>query len=337
MQFDIIIGNPPYQQNDSGHGASAVPLYHHFVQQAKNLNPRYLALIIPARWYTGGKGLDNFRREMLNDERIRILHDYPISKDCFPSVSIEGGVCYFLWDRDHSGKCTVFTHIDGGVHENKRTLASPYSETFIRFSEQLSIVEKVWTKTTDSLVSLVSSRKPFGLATDFFKSPAKYGLPPVSMQKIRGGLTLYGLSEKLQRGERYVTADYPLPCGKEHISKWKVFVPRALGASGTVWDAKIIGDSFTGAPKTLCTETYLLIGNFTTKRKAENCLSYIKTKFFRFLIGIIKTTQDAPQRVYQLVPMQNFGESWTDAKLYKKYGLSAKEINFIERMIRPME
>ena len=340
MQFDIIIGNPPYQQGDGGHGASAMPIYQHFVRHAKKLNPRYISLIIPARWFTGGKGLNDFRREMLNDERIRTLHDYPNSKDCFPNVAIEGGVCYFLWDRTYSGQCKIFTHMNGEVHESERKLLSPYSETFIRFPEQLSIVEKVWANKTVAFAVIVSALKPYGLRTDFFTSGAKkYGLPPVSETNISGGLTIYGLGDKQQRTERHVPADYPVPKGRELIGKWKVFVPEALGAGKTMVKgipAKILGDSFVGSPNSVCTETFLNVGAFSTKEEAENCLGYIKTKFFRFLVGIIKTTQHATQRVYQIVPLQDFGESWSDAKLYKKYGLTSSEIEFIESMIREM-
>jgi len=338
MQFDIIIGNPPYQQDTQGHGAQAKPIYQHFVRQAKKLNPRYISLIIPARWFSGGMGLKEFRKEMLNDDHIRVLHDYIDAKNCFPNVEIKGGVCYFLWDREYSGQCKIFTHVNGEVYESERKLLSPYSETFIRFPKQLSIVEKVWSKKTVSLISIVSSVGFFGLATDFFKNPKKYGLPPVSTHKIKGGLTIYGL-ESSKRVERYVSADYPVPNGKENVEKWKVFVPEALGASGTMGEdipAKILGDSFVGFPKTLCTFTFLNVGDFSTKNEAENCLTYIKTKFFRFLVGIIKTTQHATQRVYQLVPLQDFGESWTDEKLYKKYGLTSSEIEFIESMIREM-
>ena len=345
MQFDIIVGNPPYQRDTQGHGAQAKPIYQHFVRQAKKLNPKYISLIIPARWFSGGMGLGEFRKEILHDDRIRLLHDYPNSKDCFPNVEIKGGICYFLWDREYSGKCKIITHINGEISESERTLRSPISDTFIRYPEQLSIAEKVWK--TDSVVSansslsfasLVSSVNPYGLATDFFKNPEKYRLPPVSRHKIKGGLTIYGL-ESSRRVERYVPADYPVPGGRKHIGKWKVFVPEALGANGTMGEeipAKILGDAFIGPPNTFCTFTYLNIGDFVTKREAANCLDYLKTKFFRFLVGIIKTTQHATSRVYQLVPLQDFGESWTDKKLYKKYGLTAAEINFIERMIRAM-
>ena len=227
--------------------------------------------------------------------------------------------------------------MNGEVHESERKLLSPYSETFIRYPEQLSIVEKVWAGKTDSFAAIVSALKPYGLRTDFFTNGAeKYGLPPVSETKIGGSLTIYGL-ESSKRVERYASADYPVPNGKESIGNWKVFTPRALGATmGKGTPSKIIGDSFIGIPNSICTETFLKIGDFSTNKEAKNCLEYIKTKFFRFLVGIIKTTQDATQRVYQLVPLQDFGESWTDEKLYKKYGLTLAEIEFIESMIRAM-
>ncbi|MFZ2423518.1 MAG: Eco57I restriction-modification methylase domain-containing protein, partial [Anaerolineae bacterium] len=144
MQFDVIIGNPPYQLDDGGYGTSAAPLYHLFVEQAKALEPRYLAMIIPARWFAGGKGLDEFRELMLADSRLRSIDDFLSASDVFPGVGLKGGVCYFLWDRDNPGQCRVTTHFkDWPVSTTSRPLQEEGVDVFIRFNEGLSILKKV--------------------------------------------------------------------------------------------------------------------------------------------------------------------------------------------------
>ena len=323
MKFDIIIGNPPYQQADGagGQGSSAKPLYHYFVQQAKKLNPKYVSLIIPARWIVGGKGLDNFRNEMLNDDRIRILHDYTDEKDCFPNVEIKGGICYFLWDRDNTGKCKIFTHIGKSVRESERMLLSSYTDVFIRFPEQMSVVEKVWhTANAKSFDNIVSVRKPFGLASDFRE---------FSDKNFNGAVKLYANKQhgfvKRSKIERNI----------EWIDMWKVYITFAYGA-GSGFPHQILNKPFLGEPNTCTTETNLVIGPFADKQTSENVISYINTRFFRFLVLIKKITQNGTKDVYQLVPLQDFSESWSDEKLYKKYKLTPDEIAFIESMIREM-
>ena len=326
MQFDIIIGNPPYQQADGagGQGSSAKPVYQHFIRQAKRLNPRYLSLIVPARWFTGGKGLDDFRKEMLADTRIRVLHDYPDEKDCFPNVEIKGGICYFLWDRDHSGKCKITTHVNGEGRVSERTLHSSYTDTFIRFPEQLSVVEKVWQQ-SESMVPksfdhLVSVRKPFGLASDFrnFNDKPFDGAVKIFANKSHGFI---------QRNKIERNTDW--------IDRWKVYITFAYGA-GSGFPHQILNKPFLGEPNTCTTETNLVIGPFDDKQTAENVMCYINTRFFRFLVLIKKLTQNATKEVYQLVPLQDFSESWSDEKLYKKYHLTTAEIDFIENMVRAM-
>jgi site-specific DNA-methyltransferase (adenine-specific) len=177
MKFDVIIGNPPYQLSDgSGKGAGAVPIYQKFVQQAKKLSPRYLCMITPSRWFTGGRGLDDFRDEMLNDNRIRVIYDYLNASDCFPGVEIKGGVSYFLWDRDNKGLCEVHTVEEGTVKSTmSRPLLEKNADVFIRYNEAISIFKKVVNDDSfESFNTIISSAKPFGLRTYFQGKPASF-------------------------------------------------------------------------------------------------------------------------------------------------------------------
>ncbi len=319
MKFDVIIGNPPYHLSDGGYGRSATPIYQHFVMQAKKLNPRYLIMVIPARWYSGGKGLDDFRREMLRDDRISEIHDFPDATDVFPGVQIKGGICYFKWERDRHGNCKVFNYLNGNITIRERPLLEPGAETFIRYNEAIPILEKVRRWNEPSFKSLVSARKPFGFPTNYKGKP----------QPFDGAVKLY------QNGGVGYVHQSKITSNIEIIDKWKVFIP-PLGSGSDSFPHPILGQPFLGEPGSACTETYLYIGPFADKRTAENVISYITTRFFRFLVMLNKPTQDATRRVYHFVPMQDFSKPWTDEELYQKYGLTAEEIAFIEKMVRPM-
>ncbi len=332
MKFDVIIGNPPYQLSDGGNGASAKPLYHLFVQQAKKLNPRYITMIIPARWMTGGKGLESFRDNMIHDKSIVKLHDFIDSKDCFNGVDIKGGVCYFLWSKDEKKKCEIYTHSHHGVHYSERFLVEDDDDIYIRDSRMISIRNKAKQYNEASFMIKVSPLKPYGLRGDTFINPAKYNLPPLADTPFEDGYTIIGL-ENLKRTKKYIPKNYPIP-KREGLDKYKIFVTRNYGC-GEVGD--IPATPVLATPGELCTETFVQLGPFDTKEEMENCYSYFKTKFFRMLVGICKQDQNASQRVYKFVPLQNFNEEWTDEKLYKKYVLTQEEIDFIESMIRPME
>lgn len=320
MKFDVIIGNPPYQLNDGGAQASARPIYHLFIEKAKKLNPRYLTMIIPARWYAGGKGLDEFRNTMLNDKRIKILHDFNNASECFPNVEIKGGVCYFLWKKDYWGNCFVNTHSNNIIVSSmNRPLLEENSESFIRHNEAISILRKVQSKKEISFDNVVSSRKPFGIATNY---------RDFSNENFPNSIKIYA-NQKVGFIERK-----NILRNHEWIDQYKIIIPEAIGVGDMTKDwlkPIIVGTN------TCCTETYLVVGPFKNKYETQNVYSYMQTKFFHLMLGLKKVTQHTTSKVYQFVPMQDFNEEWTDEKLYKKYGLNEEEIAFIESMIKPME
>lgn len=321
MTFDVIIGNPPYQLSDGGEGGSATPIYQLFVEQAKKLNPRYLTMIIPARWYGGGRGLDDFRKNMIEDKRIRFLHDFLNASECFGNgVEIKGGVCYFLWNRDQKGKCSVFTHNADKIEESCRYLQEEGSNVFIRYKTGVDIYHKVKALKEKTIDKLVSSQRPFGLRT--FVHGEK--------NSFVNAITLYE-----NGGIGYIKRNL-ITSNPEWINKPKVYVSRAYNA-GDNYPHQIIGKPILGESGSCCTETYIVIGPFSSQKEASNVISYIRTKFFRFLVMLKKTSQQAAAPVYSFVPLQDFSKPWTDEELYKKYGLTEEEIAFIESMIRPME
>ncbi|GBU21291.1 type III restriction system endonuclease [Fibrobacteres bacterium R8-0-B4] len=320
MRFDVIVGNPPYQLNDGGFGVSAKPIYHHFVQQAKKLRPRFLTMIIPSRWFAGGKGLNEFRNEMLNDTHIRYLCDYENATECFPGVDIAGGVCYFLWDRDNCGDCIVTNIVNGEQYKSNRLLNE--FEIFIRNGKAVSIIQKVRNLNENAMSSQVTSRKPFGLPTN-------------ERPKTHGDLIL-----KWQNGE----GPYPrseITVGTDIIDKWKVICAKTAydhaGSPGKDGKRKVFTKIHILPPGTICTETYIVVGSFNTKKEAKNLITYMGSLFFRFLVSQFLYSQDITRERFSFVPVQDFSEPWTDEKLYKKYNLTKDEIAFIESMIRPME
>lgn len=322
MKFDVIIGNPPYQLSDGGAQASAMPIYNLFVNQAMRLKPRYLSMIIPARWYGGGRGLDEFRSAMLGDKRIRVLHDFLNASDCFGTgVEIKGGVCYFLWDRDNEGMCRIFTHNGDSVKEQpERYLKEKNSDVFIRYSEGVSVYHKVLIFKEKTMDTLVSSQKPFGLRT-FVRG---------SQTKTHDSVILF------ERGGKSYISRNEIVIHRDWIDKPKVYISAAYNA-GDTYPHQILGKPIIGEPGSCCTETYVVIGPFHNTEESENVVSYIKTKLFRFLVMLKKSSQHAAAQVYSFVPIQDFSHPWTDEMLYKKYGLDKDEIAFIESMIRPME
>ncbi|MEN6499442.1 MAG: Eco57I restriction-modification methylase domain-containing protein [Rectinema sp.] len=319
MKFDVIIGNPPYQLSDAGFGRSASPIYHKFVQQAKKLNPRYLTMIIPSRWFGGGKGLDEFRAQMLNDDRIRKIVDYEDSSEIFPGVSVAGGICYLLWERDYTGPCEV-VNMHNGVEAISTRKLNEFS-VFIRNSQAVPIIRKVVERDEKRMSEQVSAYKPFGLRT--YVKPQK-----------SGDIVLYWQKGEGPYRRKDVTA------GIEMIDKWKVISSRSgnehAGNPGSDGARRVLAKTVVLPPRTVCTETYLVIGCYSTEEQARNLLTYMKTRFFRFLMSLLMYSHGITKDTYAFIPILDMTKRWTDELLYKRYSLTKEEITFIESKIRPM-
>ena len=333
MTFNAIVGNPPYQVMDGGGaGYSALPVYQDFVNISRVINPQFMSLIIPARWYAGGKGLDNFRDTMLQDRRINLLFDFTESKDCFPSADIAGGICYFLWNRKYKGKCIVTSVSNNERNSNLRDLGE--FSTFIRQSEAISIVHKIIDETIITLDNIVYSRKPFGLDNNFVGKQKPYD----------HCITVYG-SQGISYADKDVVSQ-----NTELIDNWKVIASKASAQGGRAdkdGKRKVIPKIEVLTPNVVCTESYLLLSSFNNEDSANNLCKYVKSKFFRFLLSLKVITQNISKDCFRFVPLQDFTSKsdidWSrsigeiDAQLYEKYGLERDEIDFIERMIKPME
>lgn len=340
MKFDVIIGNPPYQLNDGGNAASAIPIYQKFVLQAKKLNPRYLSMIIPARWFTGGRGLDSFRDEMLHDDRIRIIHDFANASDCFPGVEIKGGVCYFLWDRDNRGLCRVFSHQQNEVsYYSERTLLEKGMDTFIRNSEQISIIHKIHSYNENSFSSILNAGRFFGFHTRIDWDDTTHGYIQTADGKSQIPVLShctdeYSVKVYVHKGICWISKNN-IPRNVDIVDKYKVIIPRSGNPGST-----ILGKPMISEPNSCSSNSYVVAyypHGENSQVIAENLLRYVQTKFVRFLVSIKTVTQDIAPKAYDLVPIQDFTHSWTDEELYKKYGLSESEIALIESSIPKME
>lgn len=319
MKFDVIIGNPPYQLSDGGFAASAMPIYHKFIEKAIALNPRYISMIIPSRWFAGGKGLDEFRAKMLGDKRMKVLVDHPNAEDCFPGVEIKGGVCYFLWDSKHNGECEVISMLGGEeVSRAKRKLDE--HDTFIRFNESIEIINKIKTKKEETVDKKISSRNPFNFRTNFkdFKN-----------KEFKDSVKIYANKKVGYVAKNKITVN------KDWIDKYKVLLSSAYGA-GSGYPHQITNKPFVAEKNSCCTETYTVMDVFDDLNKAKNFEGYMKTRFFRFLVSLKKNTQHNSKNTFSFVPDLDMSQEWTDEKLYKRYGINEEEQNFIKSIVKEM-
>lgn len=328
MQFDVIIGNPPYQMTGGGGGTNDSPIYHHFVRQAMQLEPKILCMVIPSRWMAGGRGLADFRAEFLGDKRVRTLVDYENAKEAFPTVGIGGGICYFLWNRDNLGQCDC-------VYQRNGVNIGPYQrwldefDVFVRDKRAVDILHKVVATGERPFEELVSGDTPFGLATNFpdFRKDTTPKTGEVRLYANKGTTRIRGTMarERINKNEHL-------------IDVWKLFLP--VAGSGRERERSgvdlVLGPPIIGEPGSVCTQTYLVAGPVQSKDEAESVESYLRTRFARFLVSLRKPAQHVFRTMYGWVPLQTWDRTWTDADLYKKYGLTVDQVAFIESMIRPM-
>ena len=322
MRFDVIISNPPYQMGSDG-GTRDIPIYNKFVEQAKKLKPRFLSMIIPSRWMAGGLGLSDFRREMLEDRHIRTLMDYERMGEVFPGVDFEGGVCFFLWDRDNEGDCAVTTISGDDLVGPVERKLNEY-DIFVRDIRGVKILRKVLKAKEPSITEILSVDKEFGWTSNFSGFHEKQRANDVALYHNQKGKRLIGWIDRKDVDK-----------SSHLIDKWKVMVPQAYGERGAR-PAMVLGPSFVAPSPSVCTQTYLFF-HLSSKKAANSLKSYMQTRFFRFLVSLRKITQHATRSTYTWVPQQTWDRTWTDEELYQKYGLTKEDVAFIESRIRPME
>lgn len=324
MQFDVIIGNPPYQLKGGGGGTNDSSIYQLFVEQAMDLEPRFLVMVIPSRWLAGGRDMGAFRQRMFTDGHVRELVDYTKMSTAFPGVDFEGGVGYFLWDRETSGPCryTLFQG-DDQLPTVDRKLDD--HDIFVRDTRALAILEKVLAKGEATLEAIVSGDTPFGLATNF---------SDYKDSQTDKSLTIY-LTVKGRRTTAWVNEE-DIKKNRQLIPGWKVLLPEAYGERGAI-PAMVLGPPIIAVPNSVCTQTYLVAGPFESELAARSFDSYYRTRLFRFLVSLRKITQHALRSTYSWVPQQSWNQTWSDEILYQKYDIGPDEVSYIESMIRPME
>ena len=344
MKFDVIIGNPPYQLdigNTGGNISKSSAIYHLFVDKAKQLNPNYISMIIPSRWMSRtAAGVSNeWVDSMIKDNKIKVFHDFEEAEKLFNEVTIMGGVCYFLWDKDHNGKCDYYHYPTDSEMSNRNGYFDPFDVgIIIRDPKSHSIIDKTvkvhgkyYLKSKCNFSSLVSPKDYFSDGDKLSSSWRGY-----KIKKDRDYNIKYYVSSTTNKVEHGWIKESEIPRNKETLNLHKVYIP----ATGSV-SPKVVGTPRYGEPDSVCSQTYLVIGydnvkhNFT-KEECLNIISYIQTKFFRFLVKAKKSTQNAPRGVYQFVPLQDWSKPWTDEELYKKYKLTQEEIDYIEENIAPM-
>jgi site-specific DNA-methyltransferase (adenine-specific) len=326
MKFDVIVGNPPYQISDGGNGASATPIYQKFVEAALDMDPRHVVMIIPSRWFAGGKGLDKFRSRMLSDRSVQALVDYPKLYDCFPGVKIRGGVSYFHWSREYNGPCAVQTMWEGNPVGPPVSRYLDAFDVLVRRNEAVSILEKVRAYRRDgspepTLGAKVSSRKPFGFPTNF------HGVQ--QSDALSEPLKFYGSQRVSWIERKEVTKNL------SWLDDWKVLMTCVQGTSAAV-ETMFLGRPIVAGPGEACSETYLVAGRMSSEDEALRYATYLKTRFVRFLVSLRKSTQHATKDVYSFVPDLPLDVTWTDEILFDRYGLTEDEILFIKSQIKEM-
>lgn len=342
MKFEAVVGNPPYQVSDGGAQASARPIYHNFIEISKALSPNKISMITPSRWYAGGKGLEEFRSAMLDDKHIEELDDFLHPEEIFPDTNNRGGICYFLWNVDYdnsiSGVNIVSHNGDGQIDRCRRSMRTRGLDIFIRDNIAVDVLNKVVNDMTDVMSRHISPRKPFGIESNIVKSD----LWKQEKEELKNPLCCYGKGKQ----EGYIEFSDSIS-HKEWIDVWKVYTPRANNIGTELNDDNL--NTFIGKPQTICTEAYIVIGMDLAldEYSAGNLTKYFKTKFVRFLHGIAKASHDASRKTYCFVPTQDYSAAsdiqWNvpipeiDAQLYAKYGLTQREIDYIDSKIKPME
>ena len=318
MQFDVVVGNPPYQLNNGE--SSAFPIYQYFVEQAFKLRPRYVAMIIPSRWFAGGKGLDEFRERMLASRNFKTLVDFPDAEDVFTGVEIKGGVCYFMWDSSHNGPCEFISIQDGEEASRSTRFLNAHEGAFIRFNEALALVERVKSSENEFMAPLVSSQTPFGLISSFNSFAPGPG---------KGRVKIFSRGNSDNWVEPHQITRHA-----EWVDQWKVLVPKGSGSGSANADV-ILGKMIVAGPGTACTQTYLVIGPFQNQREAESVQSYLETTVVRFLIAILKSTQDVRAFLFSYVPIVDWKIHWTDEKLIERWNITPLELAFIKTRVLP--
>lgn len=328
MKFNAVVGNPPYQL--SGHGQKPLPIYQNFIDLARTLKPKCISIVSPSRWFAAND-LKEFRDSIIKENKLDIIHDFADARLCFPNVEIKGGISYFRWNDDSNQYCNFFIHNDKGVTQTMRNLSTENTEILIRDGYMIKILEKVQSKNEAKFNSLISSNDPFGFDMREEHSSKRVKVPYYNTPKENSAIFYYNGWRK--KGVGYVDREI-INKNTEWVDKVKILIPKAWGTGDTTKDWL---KPFIVEKNTCCTETYLVVGPFDSLEIAENVVSYMGTKFFHFMVAIMKLTQNAMQGVYCNVPIQDFSHRWTDEDLYEKYGLDFFEREYIESLIKPMD
>lgn len=337
MKFDVIIGNPPYQIGD-GSGASsdaAMPLYNQFIEEAKKINPQYLVMIVPSKWMVGGRGLQKFRENMKKDCHFKVIYDFENADFCFPDVHIDGGICYFLWNINYSGETKyIYTSNDNEVKETNRFLKNDFTDFIIRDYRIISILEKIKKKEKKMFSEIVSSTCPFGIRKGLFNSPNDYPKAKLSEKPFKNSVKIFGV-KGIKGGAKRITgyiSKQAVLSNQLDIDKFKLFFTTSYST-----DAVIPPDIIVAGKNEVCTETFLQVGPFSSKKERDNCYAFMHTNFFRFLLHFGKGTMQVTKKVFCFIPLLDFRCEWNDKNLKSHFDLSNDEQNFVDSLFSNRE